>query len=635
LGKKVKILLLSRFGDKTILKIDLNKWRFNLKYLLTGIMLFIALVPLIVHMFSINNYSDFILENDRNNKVEIIRSVMINTSANIQQEKSSLVSDLIIQNDGFNDAILSNNSIIINNFLETVSMETFVNNIRLNVSGIAIYDENQKSLGQYGEIPFPQGEIEENLIGHQQSELDVKEAPFSTYRPALNDEPRHIIVYPLKVTGNQKSLVLVSTVWDSIIGSSRFLQADIEVRGINNELLFNEKFITFDNDENIEAIDVTKIEPITTRIQYSADHYIDILAYASDDGILAKSDDLKYITLIVATLCIVIVWIIGTYFLKTYLFDRIDFFSKTMNKIVEGRDVKDISLDKNDEFSTLAQELQGVIEYNNERTRIKEKLESAIKQAEVANTAKSDFLANMSHELRTPLNAIIGFSEILSNKDLDSFSKNKTHEYAVDIRDSGRHLLSIINDILDLSKVEAGKMRFNEDEVDMIEICETSIRLLSNQAMSKDIVVTLDANNGLPLIMADERMMQQIMTNLLSNAVKFSLALGQIKVTIKASSLGDIIVSVTDNGIGIAREKLNDVMEPFNQIETSYDKSEVGTGLGLSLVKAFVEMHDGELSIESDLGKYTTVSFKIPFSRVIEENNCIELPIKMSGTNAD
>ncbi|MDG1996321.1 MAG: HAMP domain-containing sensor histidine kinase, partial [Emcibacteraceae bacterium] len=425
---------------------------------------------------------------------------------------------------------------------------------------------------------------------------------------------------------------LISTVWDSIIGTSKFLQADIEVRGVDNELLFTEKLPVENNDQ---VIDTSTIEPLRVRIPYTEDGaYVDILAYANDDGILEKSEYLQYMTLIVTIVCLLIVWITGSYFLKTNLFDRIEYFSRAMKRIVEGRDVGDIPSYKNDEFATLATELQRVIKYNDERTRIKEDLELAINQAEVANTAKSDFLANMSHELRTPLNAIIGFSEILSNKDLESFSRDKTREYAVDIRDSGRHLLSIINDILDISKVESGKMRFYEDEVDLIEICDASIRLLNNQAKEKDIAISVKASDDLPLIIADERMMQQIVTNLLSNAVKFSLAFGQINIVIKTSEVGDIILCVTDNGIGIARDKLKDVLEPFHQIETSYDKSEVGTGLGLSLVKAFVDMHDGELAIESDLGKYTTVSVKIPYDRVIaEKNNCLELPLKLTGTH--
>ena len=428
------------------------------------------------------------------------------------------------------------------------------------------------------------------LLIHDEITGEEKTEPNGYYRADKNGEPKYILIYPLASTDFKSNLVVVTSIWESLTGVSQIIQADVEVRGDDNKLYFGEKYLETGVSANPKLNVINEIEPIEINVPYDPyGRYLSVSVFAKNEGLIAKSYDLKYMTFVVATICILVVWIIGTYILKVNLFSRLEYFSSAMKSIVKGKPINEMPIGSDDEFRMLGKAMQRVIDYNEDRTRIKEDLESAINEAKVANVAKSDFLANMSHELRTPLNAIIGFSELLSDDSISTISREKTKEYAIDIRDSGRHLLSIINDILDLSKVEAGKMNFYENEVDIFEISETSIRVLSNQARNKDVTVHLDIPEDIPLIIADERMMQQILTNLLSNAVKFSLKGGDIWISVMLSSENDLLLNVTDNGIGIAENKIDDILEPFHQVETSYAKTEVGTGLGLSLVKAFVE----------------------------------------------
>ena len=239
------------------------------------------------------------------------------------------------------------------------------------------------------------------------------------------------------------------------------------------------------------------------------------------------------------------------------------------------------------------------------------KYEAEKVRAEAANQAKSEFLANMSHELRTPLNAINGFSEIMLTEMFGPLGDGRYRDYARDILNSGQHLLALINDIMDMSKIEAGKMRLNFEEVAVDDVVHDAVRLIRTRAEAAGLTLSLDLPE-LPLIEADHRAFKQVLLNLLSNAVKFTPRGGDV--TVVAERLGDSLVrvSVRDSGIGIAAEDLDRLARPFEQIESQQAKTHQGTGLGLALSKALVEMHGGAFVIESAPGKGTTVSFRLP-----------------------
>ncbi len=245
-------------------------------------------------------------------------------------------------------------------------------------------------------------------------------------------------------------------------------------------------------------------------------------------------------------------------------------------------------------------------------------LRNAKEQAESASRAKSEFLANMSHELRTPLNAIIGFSEIIRDQILGPIATRRYIEYAGDINDSGTHLLSLINDILDLSKAEAGRLVLNEETVDIGQVAESCLRLIRDRAERSGIALTTSLPAGLR-VLADARMMKQILLNLLSNATKFTPTGGRIEVTGTLSPEGAVVLRIADTGIGMAESDIPRALEAFAQVDSALNRKHEGTGLGLPLSKMLIELHGGKLAIASKVDYGTIVTVTLPPERVLRE----------------
>lgn len=278
-------------------------------------------------------------------------------------------------------------------------------------------------------------------------------------------------------------------------------------------------------------------------------------------------------------------------------------------RVVVGSEVEPIALQYNRVIARVNRDADAL-------RRAIEDLKRAKQAAEEASNAKSAFLANMSHELRTPLNAVIGFSEILTNELFGQLGDPRYKDYASDILASGRHLLSLVNDLLDHTRIEAGRVQLSEAELDVQEQAEAALRLMRERAATANVALLASFPDVLPYLMADERAFRQMLLNLLGNAVKFTPAGGSVTLAARLEGDGRLAISVSDTGIGMKREDVPRALEPFVQLHHHMNKAYGGTGLGLPLVQALMRLHGGSITIDSSEGHGTTVTIRFPRTRV-------------------
>ncbi|HEY1615786.1 MAG TPA: ATP-binding protein [Rhizomicrobium sp.] len=252
------------------------------------------------------------------------------------------------------------------------------------------------------------------------------------------------------------------------------------------------------------------------------------------------------------------------------------------------------------------------------RKGLETELRESKERAELSNRAKTDFLANMSHELRTPLNAILGFSEVMSRK-LFGPIDNRYAEYANDIHRSGQHLLELVNDVLDLAKLEAGKLELRESDIDLGDLVDDVVTLMRNRADAARVELRTSGAAALPALRADRRLVKQVLLNLLSNAIKFTPEDGTVSLDAGCDGMGQIWFRVTDTGIGMSESEIEIAMSPFGQIDSKLARQHEGTGLGLPICRSLLRLHSGELLVASRPGQGTSLTAHFPAHRTVSE----------------
>ena len=587
--------------------------RLRVRTVFLVLMVMMAMMFLFSHYYSIRNYSEFISSRSKES-TEYLLQVMVRDRLHEQREvKLKHFVNFLLNSDPFLASIdpsLGRRTVndLLANYMDVMGEDAQHHNI----ASLRIYDRADELVGAWELNDFVAGEVKSGDMPNIVARLDPDEVRDFHGRSAKG-VPYHLYHKPL---GKDLRAIIVTTPLIAVAGMSKIIKGDIYVLNDREQIIFQDLYYDARQRENLAGF----ITPQDITLDISGETHTDQLhlrVFVDEELVQLQENNIRTYSILFAVLGATAIWIIGNYLLRVGVLDRIRQVAQVLNMIVRGKTDVEIPPASNDSLGALIRSLKRVVDYQVERNQLLEELAKAKRTAESANRAKSEFLANMSHELRTPLNAIIGFSEILSSDFVGLNREEKTKEYAGDIRDSGHHLLNIINDILDLAKVEAGRMELDENNVDLIEAAAHSRKLIAPQAGKKNITVYQHIPENVPQVLADDRMIVQILVNLLSNAVKFTPAGGEVVISARRGDGDCCVLSVSDNGIGIEKEKLEEVLNPFQQVDNSYAKEHQGTGLGLSLVRAFAELHEGRVEIESEWGIGTTVSVIFPPERVV------------------
>ncbi|VAX06950.1 hypothetical protein MNBD_ALPHA03-97 [hydrothermal vent metagenome] len=570
-------------------------------------MFLMGIVFLGVQLYTISNYSAFMNDSNSSLKSSVIKALVRERLLFHHYVDSRSVVEKITQDSLFRNSFVTEEHAEVQNQLKIAAIKAQNMMTDLNILELYAIGTDFQLLGRWqSDVQVNNSLLEINKQHDNMLNRDNLNI-YSHFYHSVNGNPLHMLIFPVGGAKNYGFLVFITSPLASLVGIGDVINAKIEVKNIVGKMILENDYELTADESNITQ----KIIPISIN---DGKTYLNIVARYDNLAAVDQMSKLNAFSILSAIIGLLISLYIVSTVLNITMFSRIREISVTMTKIVKGKTNVIIPKARNDELSVVREQLEKIVAYEKERNQLNNELIVARKEAEVSNIAKSEFLTNMSHELRTPLNAIIGFSEFMT---CDFLAKNldaKYREYAQDIRNSGIHLLNIINDILDLSKIEAGNMILSPNEVAVLDLLEKSIKLIEIAAHEKSITVDNTVSEELPDLYVDERMVRQILINVLSNAVKFTPAGGNIVINAVAGQDGNFCITISDNGIGIEEDQIEKVISPFSQVDDSFTREQEGTGLGLALVKSFMELHGGTLSLESAWGVGTTVYLQFPES---------------------
>ncbi len=370
------------------------------------------------------------------------------------------------------------------------------------------------------------------------------------------------------------------------------------------------EYIARELDDATDALGATISTMMDRRLLATADAEAAIVDHQRRGNQLAIS--FAVLTVIIALLLAIVIVSKG-------IIARLAHVSHAMRSYSAGQGEPKVPVGGNDEISEMARILEGLLRNTDELAVTKERLEAAIIEARAANAAKNNFLAHVSHELRTPLNAIVGFAGMMRSEALGPIANDYYRDYAGDIEDAGSHLSLLINDILDISRIELNELALHEEETQIDNLIAEVAQMLHLHAKEVGIGINIDQVESAVFLMVDSQRIKQVLINILFNAIKFSPANSTISVAAKLTPDGRFQITVADQGVGIPTEHIETIMQPFGQIKNAYIVGEkgVGVGLGLPLSKSLMALHDGRLFIKSEVGLGTSVSIDFPPDRVL------------------
>ena len=514
--------------------------------------------------------------------------------------------------------------------------QKYVASGRIVLLSLTAFDKKLVPVAAKTTRPFPGLRWEEFLAGVADRKGLERKQIAATYMLDSEGNPLHVMIFPVGALRTVGYLGIVTSPLTALDGLAKTLGVGVTIESVTGRELLVQPIdpLAHPGAPETRVYDAVGTSFVTSdRVElFRLSIETEVTAYEQ------AATHVKRISYAVALCTILIMWAIGLWLLRATMFRRISRISSALRRIAAGDGRVEVPWAGGDEIGQMSEDLKTVVGYVSEIVTLKENqsrtnaklneeigkrevaevgLRAAKERAEFANRAKSEFLANMSHELRTPLNAIIGFSEIIESETFGPVGSVRYREYASDINMSGRHLLDLINDILDLSKVESGREELHEENIEIQDLVRVVLTLVKEGADNNGIELQLDLIDDPPALRADERKLKQILVNLLSNAIKFSNS-GD-KVTLKAWYRMDsgYVFQVIDTGIGIAPQDIEKALSKFGQVDGELNRRYEGSGLGLPLTRALIELHGASLDLQSQVGVGTTVTVRFPAYRMV------------------